>query len=169
MDFDSQFDYSVGTLKDGSLPSWPWALQTQPVIRKPSCALAISRLIARNKDSAISAQLTVASDTWGKVKTSSAVLWQLSRCDRALVKARWFLSHRCLPTITEDGEASKAVGRNVQYRICPFTLIRRCDKAKWSQMTVPFTFGHSIRYFQDLSLLVVPLVFRLEPQEGITF
>lgn len=138
MDFDSQFDYSVGTWKDDYLSSWPWTLQTQPVIRKPSCALTISRLTARNKDSAISAQLTVASDTWGKIKTSSAVLWQLSCCDRALVKARWFPRHLCLPTIIEDGGASEAVGRNVHYRIRPFTLIRRCDKAKWSQMTVRY-------------------------------
>lgn len=49
------------------------------------------------------------------------------------------------------------MGRDVQYRVCPFPLIRRCDKAKWSQMTGPFTCGHSIRYFQDLGLLAVPL------------
>lgn len=48
MDFDFQPDYSVSTLKDNCLPTQTAALQTQPVIRKSSCASAISPLIARN-------------------------------------------------------------------------------------------------------------------------
>lgn len=103
MDFDFQPDYSVSTLKDNCLPTQTAALQTRPVIRKSSCASAISPLIARNKDSAISAQLALASDAWGKVKTSSAILSPLSHRDRALVKARQLLGRLHLPHITGVG------------------------------------------------------------------
>lgn len=106
-------------------------------IRKSGCALAVSCLIARSKDSAMSAQLTV-------LPVTPEAKWKPAQQFSAAepLRARWFLGCLLLPLLMGGHGRGQFLGlwaEMLNIRICPLALIRRRNKAErqvLSHMTV---------------------------------